>query len=475
MISEIDNELEKTYSYDRRGNMTEVSIGGKMVKQFTFDAANRMSSSAEIVSSLIKKAEYRYNALGQRVGQDIWRMGKEGTDSADILSYKTLSEKPEEKIRYTIDLTRVYHNMLCLETKDKNQTFYWDDNVTAMEESGMESYYVQDVLGSPMYLMDERGKSRELYGYDEFGLSLNKKENVFQNPLQPFGFTGYQMDEAGGLYFAQARRYDAGLGRFISEDFIKGFIEAPFTLNNYGYCWNRPLDLVDLNGLWPTWVKVAATVAFVAGVAVVAAVAVPAIGAAAVAAGITTTATIAAVEATAAAVVTVTVAGAAVGGVVGGVSNVITDSGSFVNGFCGGAINGAISSLGTWALPRTFYAAGGAAGSLVTDYLNNSDKSAEEQKSLMRMGESAVVAGGTQFLIGGMLNTVWSNATGGWSVANTVGSDRLATILWQSLFDGGFSLSTGSLASITWDEVVGGVDITVEELKKPSDDNFVKE
>ena len=58
------------------------------------------------------------------------------------------------------------------------------------------------------------------------------------------------MDEAGGLYFAQARRYDAGAGRFISEDFIKGHIAVPYTMNHYSYCFNRPMDLVDLNGMW---------------------------------------------------------------------------------------------------------------------------------------------------------------------------------------------------------------------------------
>lgn len=59
------------------------------------------------------------------------------------------------------------------------------------------------------------------------------------------------MDEVGGLYFAQARRYDAGVGRFVSEDFIKGHIAVPYTMNHYNYCWNRPMDLVDLNGMWP--------------------------------------------------------------------------------------------------------------------------------------------------------------------------------------------------------------------------------
>ena len=48
------------------------------------------------------------------------------------------------------------------------------------------------------------------------------------------------------------RRYDAGVGRFISEDFIKGHTAVPYTMNHYSYCFNRPMDLVDLNGMWPT-------------------------------------------------------------------------------------------------------------------------------------------------------------------------------------------------------------------------------
>ena len=46
------------------------------------------------------------------------------------------------------------------------------------------------------------------------------------------------------------RRYDAGTGRFISEDLIKGHTAVPYTMNHYSYCFNRPMDLVNLNGMW---------------------------------------------------------------------------------------------------------------------------------------------------------------------------------------------------------------------------------
>ncbi|MBE5932601.1 MAG: hypothetical protein E7263_04145 [Lachnospiraceae bacterium] len=60
--------------------------------------------------------------------------------------------------------------------------------------------------------------------------------------LQPFSFTGYQKDEAGEMYFAQARRYDAKAGRFVSEDRVKGNAYNPMTTNVYLYCYNQPIN-----------------------------------------------------------------------------------------------------------------------------------------------------------------------------------------------------------------------------------------
>jgi len=45
------------------------------------------------------------------------------------------------------------------------------------------------------------------------------------------------------------------LGAYLFRYKISGFIEAPFTLNAYSYCWNDPLNLLDLNGLWPQWAR----------------------------------------------------------------------------------------------------------------------------------------------------------------------------------------------------------------------------
>jgi len=51
------------------------------------------------------------------------------------------------------------------------------------------------------------------------------------------------------MYYAQARMYNQAVGRFASEDILKGDVHSPLSLNNYTYCWNQPLDFIDLDGL----------------------------------------------------------------------------------------------------------------------------------------------------------------------------------------------------------------------------------
>ena len=135
--------------------------------------------------------------------------------------------------------------------------------MAAMQETGQNSYYLQDDLGSPMLLTDEQGQIRESYAFDEYGQALHPTPG---DQLQPFGYTGYQLETTSGLYFAQARRYDAGVGRFVSEDKIPGFTTRPHTMNRYSYCWNQPMEHVDLNGRFP-WLIIPIVIAAIVAIA----------------------------------------------------------------------------------------------------------------------------------------------------------------------------------------------------------------
>ena len=152
---------------------------------------------------------------------------------------------------YILDRTRAYHNLLQRRTGKRGsqaiQSYVWDFNVAYMEEGEKEFTYLQDELGSTVRLLEQGGESQAVYGYDEFGEDAYKT----QGHLQPFGYTGYRYDKVADTYFAQAREYVPGVGRFAGEDWIKGSIEQPFSLNQYGYCFGNPFGLVDYDGKKP--------------------------------------------------------------------------------------------------------------------------------------------------------------------------------------------------------------------------------
>ena len=61
-------------------------------------------------------------------------------------------------------------------------------------------------------------------------------------------YTGQIYDERTGLYYYNARFYDASAGAFTSQDTYRGEGSDPRTLNLYGYCGGDPVNLTDPTG-----------------------------------------------------------------------------------------------------------------------------------------------------------------------------------------------------------------------------------
>jgi len=116
-------------------------------------------------------------------------------------------------------------------------------------------YYLQDILGSNIGLMERDGRMSARYHYDEFGIPLDRKkfDINWPGPDNLNGYTGLEYDYYTDLTYARARYYKAEIGRFISEDAYKGDLWNPQSQNLYVYVWNNPLLFVDPTGNWPSW------------------------------------------------------------------------------------------------------------------------------------------------------------------------------------------------------------------------------
>jgi len=81
-------------------------------------------------------------------------------------------------------------------------------------------------------------------------------DKQYQNFDETKKYTGHEFDDESGLYYAQARYYDAEIGRFISSDpltwkpneFMNRFGRLPQGMNQYSYTINNPIILIDPNG-----------------------------------------------------------------------------------------------------------------------------------------------------------------------------------------------------------------------------------
>jgi RHS repeat-associated protein len=113
----------------------------------------------------------------------------------------------------------------------------WIDDWISMDREGLSYYYLYDGLGSVTGLTNLTGTLVATYKYDAFGAIRSQTGGVVSH----YKFTCREYDEESGLYYYRARYYDAGVGRFLSQDPIRMFYEP----NQYVYVWNNPVVYRD--------------------------------------------------------------------------------------------------------------------------------------------------------------------------------------------------------------------------------------
>ena len=141
-------------------------------------------------------------------------------------------------------------------------------------------YYVLNLQGDVVKLVDGGGTSVASYAYDAWGKILSSSGSKAE--INPLRYRGYYYDTETGFYYLQSRYYDPVTHRFINADAPEYSEIAADSLddtNLFAYCSNNPVMRVDETGELCSWLKkTIAAVAIVAAVAVVAAVTVATAG-----------------------------------------------------------------------------------------------------------------------------------------------------------------------------------------------------
>ena len=146
-----------------------------------------------------------------------------------------------------------------LEYNDREIDFIYDEDgrpYAMVYESSTKPkcvyYYILNVQGDVVALMNEAGNVVADYTYDEWGKLISVTgSNTTMGNITPLRYRGYIYDRDTGLYYLQSRYYDPAIGRFINADtYTTTDADGILSSNMFAYCENNPVNRSDPNGEW---------------------------------------------------------------------------------------------------------------------------------------------------------------------------------------------------------------------------------
>ena len=123
-------------------------------------------------------------------------------------------------------------------------------------------YYVLNLQGDVVKLVNANGESRAEYTYNAWGEILSATGTMAD--INPLRYRSYYYDSETGWYYLQSRYYDPAMHRFINADSYTSTGQGFLGTNMFAYCNNNPVSFKDPNGEE----AIAATIAVVVAVAI---------------------------------------------------------------------------------------------------------------------------------------------------------------------------------------------------------------
>lgn len=301
------------YTYDKNGNIETINENGKVIKYY-YDEQNELirednqvlnktiSYTYDLGGNIVDKKEYSYttgsltgitptstipysygdtnwkdklteyngkaityDTIGNPLAYDgytyTWEMGrslksisKTGLDMS--FKYNENGIRTEKIVNGKTTKYYLSGDKVTYETDDIDKIYYTydsDDNLVSMNLNGIEYYYIRNVQGDIIGLIDNLGAQVVNYTYDSWG-KLISTTGILKDTVgvkNPYLYRGYRYDRETGLYYLQSRYYNAEIGRFINADVtdILQVVQGQLLGSNlFAYCCNNPINSSDPSG-----------------------------------------------------------------------------------------------------------------------------------------------------------------------------------------------------------------------------------
>lgn len=307
-----DSVLSYDYSYDNNGNITEIKQNGKLINKYTYDSLNELKEEYDYVNkfyinysydgagNLQNKYEqvldpnygyptgtqhgntYEYtdtswedkltkingnnitydangNPLSYRDGMSFeWENGRilkniNTSDKAVQMSYDSNGMRTQKsvdgvKTNYYYDSDK---NLIALVKGNDTLLFYYDSDgsATSFSYNGTMYFYVKNLQGDVIRIIDLAGTEVASYVYDAWGNIKDTNGEPTIREINPIRYRGYVYDTETGLYYLQSRYYDPFAGRFLNADaYCDTMSGSPLSTNMFAYCENDSINYADYDG-----------------------------------------------------------------------------------------------------------------------------------------------------------------------------------------------------------------------------------
>ena len=129
-------------------------------------------------------------------------------------------------------------------------TYSADGRPLTFVVDGANYYYVTNIQGDVLAILDNSGNELVSYTYDAWGkvLSITGSKADTLGVLNPLRYRSYIYDQDTGLYYLQSRYYNPETGRFLNADEFVATGQGLLGNNMFTYCLNNPVMYRDQTG-----------------------------------------------------------------------------------------------------------------------------------------------------------------------------------------------------------------------------------
>ena len=250
-----------TYNYDNGGNILSVTKNGTTTKTYTYgdsewrDLLTAYNGNAITYDNIGNPLTYYDGSTFS------WSDGRKltgVTKGTDNISYTYDSNGLRASKNVNGVLTEYYWldgTLYAEKTGNRYIYFHYDDNgiaygFTVNDGTSTDYYYIHNLQGDVIGIVDNNGTKVVEYTYDEWGkiLAITGSLATTIGTLNPLRYRGYYYDAETDFYYCRARYYDPEICRWISADGYVSTGQGIIGYNMFAYCGNNPITLFDPTG-----------------------------------------------------------------------------------------------------------------------------------------------------------------------------------------------------------------------------------